>query len=66
MFKSVILLIIVMFSAKTSSPGHSGQKKLLHKLVDSLVDKGIIKTPKVNQAMRHVDRADYYHGHGAY
>ena len=54
-----------MFSAKTSSPG-LGHKKLLDKLIDSLVDKGIIKSPKVNQIMRKVDRADYYHGYGPY
>ena len=64
--KTLVLILFVMFSTKTTQPSHPGPKKLLNKLVDSLVDRGIIKSPKVNQTMRLVDRADYYHGYGPY
>ena len=41
-------------------------QKGLNKLVDGLVARGVITTPKVASVMRSVDRADYYHGYHAY
>jgi protein-L-isoaspartate O-methyltransferase len=67
MIKILLIILILMFSTKShNSQSHHSTKILLNKLVDSLVDRGIIKTPKVSQVMRLVDRADYYHGYGAY
>ena len=39
---------------------------LLNKLVDSLINKGVINTKKVAQVMKTVDRGDYYQGYGVY
>ena len=67
MIKILLIILILMFSTKShNSQSHHSTKILLNKLVDSLVDRGIIKTPKVSQVMRLVDRADYYHGYGPY
>jgi len=67
MIKTLLIILIVMFSAKSHNPqSHQSTKMLLNKLVDSLVDQSIIKTEKVDHVMRMVDRADYYHGYGPY
>ena len=46
--------------------GGGSKDKLLSRLVDHLVQTGVIRSAKVAQVMRTVDRGDFYHGPGAY
>lgn len=57
-----------MFSHHHHSKAMKSDKKdyFLNKLVDHLVSQGIVRTPKVNQVMRKVDRGDFCDSYGAY
>ncbi len=57
-----------MFSHTHHSKGISGDKKanMMNKLIDHLVSTGVVRSPKVNQAMRKVDRGDFCNSSAAY
>jgi protein-L-isoaspartate O-methyltransferase len=57
-----------MFSHSHHSKAISSDKKasMMNKLIDHLVSTGVVRTPKVNQVMRKVDRGDFCDVSGAY
>ena len=57
-----------MFSHTHHAKAMQSDKKatLMNKLIDHLVSTGVVRTPKVNQVMRKVDRGEFCDVKGAY